>query len=261
VNRIGKGSRSILLVVLCIFLFLPTSGSGKSYRSKKYKTSRYNTSHPSRKSYVSSRKRLITYRVRRGDCLFKIARKYRTTVKSIQKLNGLWNNNINRGQKLKVYKKYYVKIRSKKYRKKYTKKKRYNSKKRKRNYASKHTPTKNKLNFRWPVYYVRSVQRDAFSGVKSIGILIKGPPGSSVRSSASGKVVRVGYMRGYGKYIVVKHKNRFATVYAKLNAITVNEGQFIKKGSRVGFMSRSYPQIHFQIDYAGKPLNPLTYLR
>jgi len=258
VDRIGKGCRSILLVVLCIFFIIPTEGSGKSQWSKKYKASRYKNSYSSGKSYVSLRKRLIIYRVRRGDSLFRIARKYKTTTKNIKKLNGLWSNKIYRGQRLKIYKKYYVKKRY--YKKRSSKKRSYYSKKRRRHYTPKYVPRRNKPSFRWPVYYVHSVKRDAYSGVKPIGILIKGPPGSSVRSSASGKVVRVGYMRGYGKYIVVKHKNRFATVYAKLNTITVREGQVINKGTRVGYMSQNYPQIHFQIDYAGKPLNPLSYL-
>ena len=216
-----------------MFLIFPTDLPGKKKYSKKYTSNRSHNTYSSRKSYVSSRKRLVHYRVKRGDSLYKIARIYKTTVTSIKQLNRLKSNRIYKGQRLKVYKNHYIK---------------------------KKKSAQSRPYFRWPIYYVRSVKKDTYSGVKPIGILINGPPGAPVRSSAKGQVVRVGRMRGYGKYIVVRHKSRYATVYAKLNRVTVHEGQYLKKGQRLGFMSRDFPQIHFQIDYAGKPQNPLTYL-
>jgi membrane-bound lytic murein transglycosylase D len=49
--------------------------------------------------------RVSTYRVRRGDTLFSIAKKFRVYVRSIKKWNRLRSNRIYAGQRLKIYKK------------------------------------------------------------------------------------------------------------------------------------------------------------
>jgi len=48
------------------------------------------------------KKRKIYYRVKKGDSLYKIAKKYRVSVKKLKKLNGLKSNIIRPGQKLLV---------------------------------------------------------------------------------------------------------------------------------------------------------------
>lgn len=53
-----------------------------------------------KKSSRSSRAK--TVRVRRGDSLYKIALRYKTTVNKIKRLNGLKNNNLRPGQRLRV---------------------------------------------------------------------------------------------------------------------------------------------------------------
>jgi penicillin-insensitive murein endopeptidase len=50
-----------------------------------------------------SSKRWITYKVRAGDNLWTIARRYNTHVKDIQRWNGLKSNTLKPGQKLKLY--------------------------------------------------------------------------------------------------------------------------------------------------------------
>lgn len=46
--------------------------------------------------------KIITYKVRRGDSLWTLARRYNTTTKKIQTLNNLKTVNLNIGQKLKI---------------------------------------------------------------------------------------------------------------------------------------------------------------
>ncbi len=55
------------------------------------------------KKSTQSRSRKIFYTVRRGDTLSEIAEKYRTSVKNIRKWNGLRNDRIIVGQKLKIW--------------------------------------------------------------------------------------------------------------------------------------------------------------
>ena len=55
------------------------------------------------KKSTQSRSKKIFYTVRRGDTLSEIAEKYRTSVKNIRKWNGLRNDRIIVGQKLKIW--------------------------------------------------------------------------------------------------------------------------------------------------------------
>ncbi|MEE9351225.1 MAG: transglycosylase SLT domain-containing protein [Thiotrichaceae bacterium] len=62
----------------------------KKYKKKsKYKTSKRN-------------KKIITHRVRSGETLYRIAKKYRTSVRKIMRINGLKSTKIRVGKRLKV---------------------------------------------------------------------------------------------------------------------------------------------------------------
>ena len=51
-----------------------------------------------------SGKREIYYTVKKGDCLYKIAKRFNTTVKALKKINKLKGDIIYPGQKLKISK-------------------------------------------------------------------------------------------------------------------------------------------------------------
>ncbi len=184
------------------------------------------------------------YRVKRGDTLYRISRKFSVPVKEISKANGLKSrNSIRRGMVLKIP----VCTKSRENR---ISEKTGNRKKDRRPGA----PA-----FKWPLNRITNYSRDGKNGVKSIGILIKSRPGSKVVSSAGGIVKRIGKMRGYGTYVVVMHKNRYVTVYSKLGSVSVHEGKNIKKGDIIGYLDGNRT-LHFQISQEGKSLNPLKYL-
>ena len=54
----------------------------------------------------------IVYRVRKGDYLGRIARRFHTTVNKIKRTNGLRSNRLRVGQKLKIYSRYPVSVNS-----------------------------------------------------------------------------------------------------------------------------------------------------
>ena len=118
---------------------------------------------------------------------------------------------------------------------------------------------KNAPDFQWPLKKVKTCRKDGEDGVKSIGIIINSAPNAEVLASEKGVVKKIGYMRGYGKYIVVMHKSRYITVYSNIDKVNVREGQSVKKGSVLGRISND-SLLHFQIGKAGKPENPLEYL-
>lgn len=96
------------------------------------------------------------------------------------------------------------------------------------------------------------------------GIDIAGNRGQSVMSAADGQVVYSGSaLRGYGKLIIVNHDNEYLSAYAHNDSLLVKEGQKVKRGqviAKMGSTDSSSVQLHFEIRYKGKSVNPLGYL-
>ncbi len=96
------------------------------------------------------------------------------------------------------------------------------------------------------------------------GIDIGVETGTKVKASASGKVVFADDMGGYGKLVVVEHKEDYFTAYAHNSKIKVKEGNKVKKGSIIALSgntgSSTGPHVHFEIRKGSLPQNPLPYL-
>ena len=201
------------------------------------------------KSKASDSTKIIYYTVKKGDTLFRIAQNNGATVKEITDLNNLSNSNrIYAGKKLKIPCSGIGGSGNSSAEKNQTTSTCDNGK-----------GGKDKLSFLWPLRKVDKYKRDGEEGVKPIGIIITGPARSRVIASEAGVVKRTGYMRGFGRYVVVNHGNRYLTVYSNLMTVNVKEGDRISKGGAIGLISDDRT-LHFQIDYAGKPRNPLEYL-
>ncbi len=84
--------------------------------------------------------------------------------------------------------------------------------------------------------------------------------GDSVRSVLPGKVRFVGYSRGHGKTVVVRHANEVETLYAHLSAQNVkandivSEGQVIGLGGNTGNSRGSH--LHLEVRYKGVCIHP-----
>ncbi|UZW63354.1 peptidoglycan DD-metalloendopeptidase family protein [Lysobacter enzymogenes] len=96
------------------------------------------------------------------------------------------------------------------------------------------------------------------------GIDIGGAPGTPVRAAADGVVVYSGTgLVGYGELIIVKHNEQWLSAYGHNRKRLVNEGQLVKSGQQIAEMGRSgaaRDQLHFEVRYNAKPVDPLLYL-
>ncbi len=218
----------------------------KSGRNQNIRNIQKKTSHTSRNRPENMPKtRLRDYRVQNNDTLYGISKKFNVPVDIIVEINCLKNRNrILKGTILKIP---------------------YTGNTPKKNTSREVKPVQQPSGnenprFKWPIKNIQSVKRDGSDGVKSIGVIINTKPGSLVLSAATGVIKKIGYMRGFGNYVVIMHQNRYATVYANLDAIFVNPGQEIETGRPIGKIQNNLTSLHFQIDHAGKPLNPLKYL-
>ena len=222
---------------------------GRKDSYENYRKSWKSERHPAGKTKTirsAEKNRILNYRVRRGDTLYSIARRYKTSVSEITRINNLkQKNSIRYGMTLKIP----VKSTGTTGKKTVTTES-----------VSSSESSSGKPSFSWPVRKVVSCKRDGFDGVKSIGLIISAPAGSAVLSSAPGTVQKVGYMRGYGNFVMVRHSNRYFTVYSRLEKITVQEGQHVAAGSQLGRIDAEIKNIHFQIDREGKSVNPLSHL-
>jgi len=96
------------------------------------------------------------------------------------------------------------------------------------------------------------------------GIDISTPAGNRVVAPASGTIVRVGWDKGFGRFVEIAHGYGVTTLFAHLQATRVAEGQRVKRGdvvALVGSTGRSTgPHLHYEVRAEGKPVNPLDYV-
>lgn len=103
-----------------------------------------------------------------------------------------------------------------------------------------------------------------FNETSSKGIGIAGKAGTPVVAAGPGRVIFSGTgIRGLGKLIVIKHNEKFLSVYAHNRELLVKEGQTVTRGQRIAEMGDTdadQVKLHFEIRRLGKPVDPATLL-
>jgi septal ring factor EnvC (AmiA/AmiB activator) len=96
------------------------------------------------------------------------------------------------------------------------------------------------------------------------GIDIEAKKGAKVFCVAPGMVDYVGWMRGYGKFVIVNHFGGYVTIYAHLDTIAVAADQEVEYGTALGVVgdtgSLAGPKLHFQIRKETEPMDPQEWL-
>ena len=97
------------------------------------------------------------------------------------------------------------------------------------------------------------------------GIDIAAPNGTAVKTAAPGEVIYNGWLRGYGRVVVVDHGHGFSTLYAHLSASLVKEGQVVRDGATIARVGKTGNvtgyHLHFEVRHYGTPVNPINYLK
>jgi len=97
------------------------------------------------------------------------------------------------------------------------------------------------------------------------GIDIAAEEGTPVFASQGGEVVFAADSGGgYGQLVIVKHDATWASLYAHLSAILIDEGDTVMQGAaiaEVGSTGRSTgPHLHFEIRRDGEAIDPMPLL-
>lgn len=96
------------------------------------------------------------------------------------------------------------------------------------------------------------------------GIDLAANTGTPVYAADGGTVTTAGYSPSAGNWIVVNHENGFVTKYMHLSSISINNGDEVRKGQKIGEVgstgNSTGPHLHFQVELNGTPVNPENYL-
>lgn len=180
------------------------------------------------------------YKVQKGDTLYSIARNNKMELKKLLEIN-----NIKDASKYTLQIGANLKIETIK-----------------TEYADETIPDSS---FQWP-YRGIIVARYGVDTYKlaNRGINILGNIGDKVSASDYGIVEYANDIRGFGKVVIIKHKNGFTTSYAHLYKIAVKLGDIVNKGDYIGDIGDTglvdKSELYFKISYRGRALDPIKLL-
>lgn len=180
------------------------------------------------------------YKVQKGDTLYSIARNNKMELKKLLEIN-----NIKDASKYTLQIGANLKIESIK-----------------TEYADETIPDSS---FQWP-YRGIIVARYGVDTYKlaNRGINILGNIGDKVSASDYGIIEYANDIRGFGKVVIIKHKNGFTTSYAHLSKIAVKLGDIVNKGDYIGDIGDTglvdKSELYFKISYRGRSLDPIKLL-
>ena len=89
------------------------------------------------------------------------------------------------------------------------------------------------------------------------------PRGTPIMASSDGRIRFVGNQRGYGKTIIIDHKDRYSSLYAHLNGFAkgVSNGQRVRQGEIIGYVGSTGwatgPHLHYEIRINNVPHDPM----
>jgi murein DD-endopeptidase MepM/ murein hydrolase activator NlpD len=96
------------------------------------------------------------------------------------------------------------------------------------------------------------------------GVDFGAPTGTPVRATSDGEVSFIGRYGGYGKLIVLKHRDNISTAYAHLNAFArgLSVGETVRQGEIIGEVGATgrvtAPHLHYEVRINDVAQNPMT---
>lgn len=103
-----------------------------------------------------------------------------------------------------------------------------------------------------------------YKAQNSTGLKIAVPDGTPIHVAATGEVIYVGTVNGYGKMVLIRHDNGFVSNYARLKNVTVKQGQTVDKGDLIatGGKSEGYAnsEMLFELRQGTKTIDPTKYI-
>lgn len=95
------------------------------------------------------------------------------------------------------------------------------------------------------------------------GVDFGAPIGTAVKATADGTVEFIGNQNGYGKIVVLKHRDGYSTAYGHLNGFArgLGKGEAVTQGQLIGYVGQTGwatgPHLHYEFRVAGSPRDPM----
>jgi murein DD-endopeptidase MepM/ murein hydrolase activator NlpD len=96
------------------------------------------------------------------------------------------------------------------------------------------------------------------------GVDYAAPKGTPIMATANGKITYSGWKGGYGRVVIIKHRNKYTTVYGHMSGFSriAKTGNLVKQGQVIGYVGKSGlatgPHLHYELRINGAHKDPLT---
>lgn len=98
---------------------------------------------------------------------------------------------------------------------------------------------------------------------KHEGVDYDAPHGADVFASANGLVTKAGWLKGYGRIVIIKHADNTETRYGHLSKILIKKGDLVNGGEIIGKVGNTglstTSHLHYEIRIKNCPVNPTFY--
>ena len=109
------------------------------------------------------------------------------------------------------------------------------------------------------------VEQDTKAEIVSNGIEIRADEGAPVQAVADGRVAFVGWLRGFGRLVIIDHGSGTHSLSGHLSKVAVAVGDEVRRGQTIGFVgdteSSNGPKLYFELRENGRPRDPAPLLR
>ena len=96
------------------------------------------------------------------------------------------------------------------------------------------------------------------------GVDISAPKGTSIYAAAKGKVIKAGWIVGYGLTIEIDHGFGYVTLYGHASELVASQGEEVQRGdviARVGSTGiATSPHLHYEVRVQGIAQNPANFI-
>ena len=95
------------------------------------------------------------------------------------------------------------------------------------------------------------------------GVDFGAPSGTPIFAAGDGILEKVGWLNGYGRYILIRHNSTYKTAYAHMSgwAKGIRRGARVNQGQIIGYVgstgNSTGPHLHYEILINSKQVNPL----
>jgi murein DD-endopeptidase MepM/ murein hydrolase activator NlpD len=96
------------------------------------------------------------------------------------------------------------------------------------------------------------------------GVDISAPKGTPIFAAAKGRVLRAGWVVGYGLTVEIDHGYGYTTLYGHASKLLVQRGQVVNRGDVIGQVGSTgiatAPHLHYEVSLNGVPQNPANFI-